>query len=167
MFNLLLFVYLPYCTSLSVSLCVFVPQRTHVETRTCFIPTTSLPGATSPSWTQEHMHWMQIHTLKGQKKSLRKCGCVHLRAHKRERYRTKAQRKCAEATAVWSLWHGHCGECGGGVSAGNWVQRTGLCLVWWNDADPHSSGLTEDYFGAFWTLPRKHNNFGVSSFIYL
>lgn len=40
-------------------------------------------------------------------------------------------------------------------------------LVWWNDADPHSSGLTRHYFGAFWTLPRKHNNFGVSSFIYL
>lgn len=94
---------------------------------------------------------------------------VHLSVctHKRECYRTKAQRKCAEATAVWSLWQqtGHCGECGGGFRQG--IGYREQALVWWNDADPHSSGLTKDYFGAFWTLPRKHNNFGVSSFIYL
>lgn len=40
-------------------------------------------------------------------------------------------------------------------------------LVWWNDADPHSFFLVKDYFGALWTLPRKYNNFGVSSFVYL
>lgn len=88
-------------------------------------------------------------------------------AHKRECYRTKAQRKCAEAAAVWSLWQrtGHGGECGWGFRQG--IGYREQALVWWNDADPHSSCLTKDYFGEFWTLPRKHNNFGVSSFIYL
>lgn len=73
---------------------------------------------------------------------------------------TKAQRKCATAARLpWRVW------CR--VSVGNWVQRTGPCMVKKKLADPHSSGVTGDYFGAFWSLPRKHNNFGVSSFIYL
>lgn len=56
-------------------------------------------------------------------------------------------------------------QCGGGFRQGiGYIEQA---LVWWNDADPHSSRLTKDYFGAFWTLPRTHNNFWVSSFIYL
>lgn len=175
MCNLLPCVYLTvYLTCLSLFFCcmhacMFAQQRVHMETGTCLI-TISLPGATPSSGTQEHFHWIQMHPLREQKTSRPQMWLsVHwsVCTHKRECYWTKEQRKCAEATAAWSPWQqtDHYGEYGWGFRQGIGCRKQ--ALVWWNHADPHSSGLTEDYFGAFWTLPRKHNNFGVSSFIYL
>lgn len=64
MCNLLLFVFFPNCTSLYLFLCenewMFVPQRVHVWTGTCFI-TISLPEATSTRGTQAHI-FHQTHT---------------------------------------------------------------------------------------------------------
>lgn len=175
MCNLLPFVYLTVylltCLSLffcCMHACMFAQQRVHMETGTCLI-TISLPGATPSSRTQEHFHWIQMHPLREQKTSWPQMWLsVHwsVCTHKRECCWTKEQRKCAEATAAWSPWQtDHYGEYGWGFRRGIGCRKQ--ALVWWNHADPHSSGLTEDYFGAFWTLPRKHNNFGVSSFIYL
>lgn len=174
MCSLWLFAYLPvsHCVSLWVCVCMLVTQCVRVAIGTCFI-TSSLPRAASSSGTQEHMCWMQIHTPRKQnKKQTPPQTWLHVHwvfehTHERKFSRTKEHRKCKEATAVWSMWQqtGHCGECGRGFRQG--IGYREQALLWWKDADLHSYGLTKDYFRAFWTLPRKHNNFGVSSFIYL
>ena len=81
---------------LTVCVCMFVIQCVHAEIGTCFI-INSPPLATSSSGTQDHMYWMQIHTLSKRKKNRRPlksgCVCINCFAHAHTRENATEQKK--------------------------------------------------------------------------
>lgn len=186
MCNLLLFVFSYHyflfpCVCVCVCLCASVCPSIRPTTETWPFLITAICVYQEPLQSvepQEQTQWQSCYSRESKKAYT--CAQMWLYVYKvflntKENFRTKApppqkkkkkppQKTCTIPSSLWQE-PGHRSDCGGRFwqRIENWEQAH----VWWNVADPHSSGLTEHYFGAFWSLPRKHNNFGVSSFIYL
>lgn len=116
-------------------------------------------------WNPEHIHWMQMYKLRQSDAPTDVAVCVfkclhtHTRENSTEKKMCRSHSSPVPVAADWSQWW-------------VWLRVLGtenrpLYGEMMQTLIPLASGLMKDYFGALWTLPRKHNNFGVSSFVYL